>query len=297
MNERPVAPTSRVQMNVSSFLTAPVTVLGNAEGPTGPFAASSPCFTFNGRPAPDSTGIQVSLETSVCPDGSPRVRMLGAQPPELKAAIETVLNCGFAQRCEALGCWPSTGYATIHALWTVARTVTVLRVSLDPSLARPATMPMRKPLPQAFHNWLGERRTTFARWLEDPRPDWTWSLVTDPGQPAECEWQSSAGEVHPSEVLEAFNISARSGTLASIEAVACSRVQPSPMLLEASEPIRALEQCFHLDRQRADTRNWWFYDAEASGQVERIATEIRAAQRRAFLEASRQQSSRSVQVR
>lgn len=284
-------------MNVSSLLTAPVTVLGNADGPIGPFAATSACFTFNGRPAPGSTGIQVSLETSVCPDGSPWVRTLGTQPPEWKEAVEAVLNGGLAQRCESLGCWPSTGYATIHALWTVARKVTVLRLSLDPSLARPATMPMRKPLPQAFHNWLGERRTTFARWLEDPRPHWVWPLVTDQGQPAVGKWQSSAGEVHPSELLEAFNISARSGTLASIEAVACARVQPSPMLLETCEPIRALEQCFHLDRRRADTRNWWLYDAEASAQVERIASQIRAAQRWAFLEASRQRPFRSVPVR
>lgn len=269
-------------MDAASVPESPIVVIGNGDEPLLPWRPESICFTFNGHRAPWPIGTPVDLVMSISAAGDPWIRAHGALAPTVRRDIEALLNRGLLEHRERLGCLPSTGYAVVHALWHVPQAVCIQRIRFDPSLVRPAHLPVRKPLPQAYHNWLGERRTTFARWLREPQASWSWSLVTD-GQRHDADAATSAARVVDHlELLDAFNAAAQSGSVTPIRAISSARLLASHALLSGSVRMSDLEERFHLDRARSDTRNWWLYDAEASVYVDQIARNIRDAQHREF---------------
>ncbi|MCF8207078.1 MAG: hypothetical protein K9J82_18490 [Methylotenera sp.] len=197
--------------------------------------------------------------------------------------LQAHVNHSLEQQTHALGCLPSTGYALLHGLWSLGGRVVVDGICFNPSLERPRHLSMRRPLAQAFHNWLGERRISFQRWLTEPPSDWTWPMIA--GADISRLVISSAGNaqgIHHSEVLDALRQSSRIASLAPLAPLVAAKVQPGADLLAASTQVLELEGMFHLQRNQSDTPNWWLYYDDASALIDQLAGQLRLAQYLAF---------------
>lgn len=258
-----------------------ILILGNGTSIRPTQESSEAIFMFNGKGS--------FLEPISCIDawmscdsfGGHRLKLSAKQNQVLWSSVESQINQSLERQTAILGCLPSTGYALVHGLWHCADNVTIDGIGFNPRLVRSTCLPPRKPQPQAFHNWLGERRTTFQRWLAEPRANWSWSLVQGIERIAQRTGSSFVTHI---EVREAFKAAAKSGSLSELEDVALSPVLPTSELLHESKGIRDLEQQFHLCRLRSDTPNWWLYDSDASVIVEHIAENLRLAQEQAFVQ-------------
>ena len=186
-----------------------------------------------------------------------------------------------AEQTARLGCVPSTGFMVVHALWNSPCSVRVDGLGLDPTVARPIDLPLRKPMPQMFHNWLGERRLCLHRW-QSARPNgWIWPLTSRPGDSGRAQVGRPPAVPYGcalSELLEAR----RTGRLGPLSKLAEFEVEPSQSLLRGCAATRQLEACFYLPRGQRDTENWWLFDHEASALVNRLAEKLRFAQAQTF---------------
>jgi hypothetical protein len=144
-------------------------------------------------------------------------------------------------------------------------------------LCRPSHLSSRTPLPQMFHNWLGERRLSYKRWLESPKSGWRWPLVEK-----RLEFPVQIAVVGYTALLEAFTEATDTGSIGLLELLAKKSIEPNRELLGLSAAVRSLERCFYLDRRNSYTTNWWLYDANASLIIERLAGQLRHAQSQTF---------------
>ncbi|WP_124454349.1 hypothetical protein [Paucibacter sp. KBW04] len=267
----------------SLFPSGEILILGNGAAQSPPPREAAVTLTFNGRQPLTRTGINLDVRMTKDVFGKPKLSVFANSERAMPGPIEEHLNQNLSQQALDLGCLPSTGYAVLHGLWDEACDVSIIGIRFDPSLARPGNLPVRKPLPQAFHNWLGERRTTFLRWLNSPCLGWSWPLVKA-GVRDDAELPLLAGKrlIDLAEVAGYLEAAAHSGSLAPIQRISQFAIQTGPELLRPSELNRKLEAMFQLDREQSDTRNWWLYDAQASALIEQIAHSIRSAQQFAF---------------
>lgn len=282
-------------MRVSSKLKSPrrnatLLILGNGNRRQTKNGNPEITFTFNRLDEVDVTSKRVDVHMTRDADGTHR---LAVSSPCIRAGLADLahdLNQLLDQQALALGCLPSSGYALIHGLWDHHNRVLVDGIWFNPSLARPPNLAPRKPLPQAFHNWLGERRTTFQRWLTEPPMKWCWPMIdgVDTKSP-HAHAAPQQRSVHHSELMEVMVESAKSGSIWRLKDMAHACVEPSPDLLHASPEVTELEQLFHLSRTQSDTPNWWLFDAEASAVIEQIAQRLRRAQYLAFSHAAMRQ--------
>lgn len=166
------------------------------------------------------------------------------------------------------------------------------RMPLRPSLLRPTELSERKPLPAAFHNWLGERRmawqylhgaTAILSWPQlsistvdagdSPEP-----LMEDPLEALAQWFETQAGEPvrRDTDGLK---------TLASL---------PDGAWLQSPDAgvLKSLEQFFFLKRENRETPNWWLYSNELSPFIDTLLLRLMQAQQRLHLspEASRTMS-------
>jgi len=168
-----------------------------------------------------------------------------------------------------LGCFPSSGLAAVHAAMLLAKHVSVCRMPLMPSFVRAADMPPRKPLPGAFHNWLGERRLglSLLRKYGPERLIWeSLSLVTvmDIGERTDSNplmmltnLFSQGKSIQESEFTEALE------QLAGFE--------QSAWIHNADETwLMGLERHFFLSRHSSDTPSWWLYSNRISLPLDNI---------------------------
>ncbi|MEG1064476.1 hypothetical protein [Comamonas sp.] len=258
-----------------------ILILGNGTSTATTQESSEVTFTFNGKGSFMEPISSIDVWMSRDSFGEYRLKLSGTQNKVLWTSVEDQLNQSLELQMAILGCLPSTGYALVHGLWQCVDNVVIDGVGFNPSLARPTCLPPRKPQPQAFHNWLGERRTTFQRWLAEPRTSWSWSLFQGIRG---INRETGSNFVTHIEVLEAFKAASRSGSFSELKDVAQSPVLPAVELLHETKRIRDLEQQFHLCRLRSDTPNWWLYDTDVSVIVERIAENLRSAQEQAFVQ-------------
>lgn len=271
----------------SPRLNATLLILGNGKRCQTNNGNADITFTFN---RPDEVGLtskRVSVHMTRDSDGTYRIAVSSPSFHAGFAKLEHDINRMLDQQALALGCLPSSGYALIHGLWDHHERVLVDGIWFNPSLARPPNLAPRKPLPQAFHNWLGERRTTFQRWLTEPPMKWNWPMID--GVATESPWACTAPpqvSIHHSQLTEVMVESARSRSMRELADMAHARVEPSPDLLHASPEVTRLEQMFHLSRTKSDTPNWWLFDSEASVLIEQIAQSLRRAQHLAFSQAA-----------
>lgn len=265
----------------------PLTVLlqgnGDLELHSGPTAEVT--IIFNGAKIEGNASALVNASTMQ--DRIHRTNTLGLQSdsPGLKRWLQDqqdTARAEVADQTAKLGCLPSTGFMVIHALWAQHIRVWVNGIGFDPTLMRPITVPPRKPMPQMFHNWLGERRLSLSRWLSDPPGDWTWSLTN--GQiDVRDEPPCNPPFVAFTDVLEALIDAQKSGSLLRLSQLAHYEVEPSESLLDDHAVTRQLEGCFHLLRDQSETANWWLFDHQGSAVINRLAKLLRSAQHQAFL--------------
>lgn len=186
-----------------------------------------------------------------------------------------------AEQTARLGCVPSTGFMVVHALWSSRCSVRIDGLGLDPTIARPSDLPLRKPMPQMFHNWLGERRLCLHRW-QSARPNgWIWPLTSRPADSGLAQVGGPPAVPYGSVLSELFE-ARRTGCLGPLSKLAEFEVEPSQGLLRGDVATRQLEACFYLPRGQRDTENWWLFDHEASALVNRLAEKLRFAQTQTF---------------
>lgn len=264
-----------------STCRSPTLVLGNGRREGAPYGNVGVVFTFNDAACPIRCRSKVAVTPAPRSSREKFSLQLVTENGLLSDWVEEVgtwANASVEQLSHEIGCIPSTGLCLIHALWKVSGALIVDGLSLDPSLNRSPAILSSRPLPQTFHNWLGERRVTFARWIHAPRSNWRWSLFT----------QRPAGSVEdpctlaPEDLLEALLAARRRRSTAQLKCIAQSPIRACPDLLRPCDVTRQLEQCFHLQRSVNRTTNWWLYDSGASHVIERLASRLRYAQLQAF---------------
>ena len=261
-----------------------VLVRGNGSRTNAAFPAADLVIGFNQARLPADTSLVAIASTGREPVEGTHFLRFEATSKHLDPALNAlVLNAKrrLVQQTKQLGCIPSTGFMVAHALWGRHAEVWVDGMNFDPTLVRPPDLPTRKPLPQMFHNWLGERRVTLSRWLGSPPHDWNWSLTRE--HDALCDDRmEERGAIKHAEILEALLAAQRSGSMARLEPMVVFPVRPSRGLLGDAPETLLLEGCFHLHRHLNETPNWWLYDQGASVIINRLAQRLRSAQRQTF---------------
>lgn len=266
-------------------LQGPIAVIGNGRAAANAALRCLLRFRFNAETVDLDPDLDINVRMVRDADSHTRFKIESANGTFGLNALEDRVNQWLPLQTRDLGCLPSTGYALIHALWATDAQLQITGVGFDPSLTRPLDLGRRMPLPQAFHNWLGERRTTYHRWLDCPQHAWTWDLVSTVRQalvPLRAE-RVAGGDVHYLEVVDCMRKTARTGQLAHFARLGRKSILPTLDLLHPHPLIKELEGGFYLDRHQKSTSNWWLFDAQASALAETIASNIRQAQHQAFL--------------
>jgi len=170
---------------------------------------------------------------------------------------------------QLLGCFPSSGLVGIHAALQIAERVSIYNMPLMPSFVRAADMPPRKPLPCAFHNWLGERRVGLFLLQEYGPERLSWKSlslepVVDRDEPTDSnplmlltDLFSQGRYFQESDLAEALE------QLTDVGQSAWVRNAEKICLI-------ALERYFFLSRHSSDTPNWWLYSNRISVPLNNI---------------------------
>ncbi len=261
-----------------------VLVAGNGPRVLRPERSSEVVVAFNAKIEQGAELSQVVASTAMDVTNGSYALALHSTRQELApwlARLQQIAATKLAEQAATLGCIPSTGFMVVHALWASRSHVRVDGLSLDPTITRPADLPSRKPMPQMFHNWLGERRLCLSRWLSATPNRWIWPLTCGAADPPLANLRGARAVAYRhvlSELLEAR----RSGCVGPLHNLAEFEIEPSHDLLRGSSETRKLEACFYLLRGQRDTQNWWLFDHEASAVVNKLVKQLRVAQTQTF---------------
>ncbi len=265
-----------------------IKVLGNGDQVISDNPLADVSVVFNNAPKRQITSGVIDATTERDPvDRTPSL-VLKSDLPDfaiLTDALQAQAKDQLALQTERLGCLPSTGFMVVHALWDGHHHAWIDGMNFDPTLERHLDLPSRKPPPQMFHNWLGERRLSLSRWLSAPPQNWKWPLTSMQAQQGN-EPHEPGGDIQHIEILGALLEAQQSRSLARLAPMLEFPVKPSERLLQDAPETRRLEGCFHLQRHLNETPNWWLYDHAGSVIINRLAQRLRSAQRRTFLELS-----------
>ncbi len=264
---------------------AKVLVRGNGAKTIAPVSQTDVVIGFNQTQAAVGTSAVTVASTAQAPLTGSHFLRLDTTAKCLGPWLDALqINAGgqLAKQTAQLGCLPSTGFMAVHSLWDLQIRVSVDGMNFDPSLERSLDLPTRKPLPQMFHNWLGERRLSLARWLSAPPQNWNWPLTGMQALQGNGLQEPGGGIPHV-EILVALLEAQQSGTLSRLAQMLELPVKPSECLLQDAPETRQLERCFHLQRHLNETPNWWLYDHAGSVIINQLAQRLRSAQRQIFL--------------
>ncbi len=161
-----------------------------------------------------------------------------------------------------LGCVPSLGLVAIHTLLNFKQATRVSRMSLLPSLKRAYNLSHRKPLPEAYHNWLGERKLALSCFND---LDWPEFLL-----PAPFENESSNNVPYDCfSLLQQLPDMPRED--AKILWKELSRVSSQVWFEQANySNLKMIESLFYITRNSQHTPNWWLYDNQLSNCVDHL---------------------------
>jgi hypothetical protein len=176
-------------------------VLGNGAPLSLPAKPVDICITFNGRKPPSAVKwhLDIASSRSAGTAGS-KIEVNGEGPDDFVDRLRGASHHTARIYEAALGCWPSTGFTILHALWELDIAVQVRSIYFEPSLRRDGYLETRAVPPAMYHNWLGERRHTFARWLTAPPAAWDWPLM----QPSMKPLQDSSHALPSLDLLTAL---------------------------------------------------------------------------------------------
>lgn len=276
----PSMPASRCPLRIK--------VLGNGDQVVPDDSLAEVSVVFNRARPRRITSAVIGAATGQDPVDQTQILVLKTDSSDfslLANALQARAKDQLALQTERLGCLPSTGFMVVHALWDSHHHAWIDGMNFDPTLERPLDLPPRKPLPQMFHNWLGERRLSLDLWLRAPPQNWSWPL-TDMRTEQGNELQEPGGGIPHIEILGALLEAQQSRSLDRLTSMLECPVKPSERLLQDAPETRRLEECFHLQRHLNETPNWWLYDEVGSMTINRLAQRLRSAQRRTFLELS-----------
>jgi hypothetical protein len=172
-----------------------VTVIGNAHGDWHP-AVTGHTVIFNG------TQHEADKVINICNGpyaGSQQAFAVSHSPNDnqlvlLLTQVSEILD-------PQINCWPSSGLVTILLMSLMAKQVNVQRMSLLPSLTRPADMPVDEYLPCMVHNWLGERRIALGLQLTHDNIYWPELFLDVAASVLTYDSTTEPAEINPFEVL------------------------------------------------------------------------------------------------
>ncbi len=248
-------------------------IVGNGPGRAEEPVDNQLTITFNPsiEHQPMGVGIQISnwKNAGFQTDCRPFIVYASGLGPAWCREFEDLLRNSAIVLEQLLGCFPSSGLVGIHAALQFAERVSVYNMPLMPSFVRPADMPPRKPLPCAFHNWLGERRLGFSLMREYGPERLFWKslsleTVVDRDEPTDSnplmlltDLFSQGRYIQESELAEALE--------------QLTGVGQSAWIRYAEETcLMALEGYFFLSRHSSDTLNWWLYSNRISVPLDNI---------------------------
>lgn len=257
-------------------------IVGNGPGVAEEAVANQLTVTFNPsveHPLPMQGEIQISnwKHAGLRVDCRPFVVSAPCLRPVCCQQFEDLLRRLAITLEPVLGCVPSSGLVAVHAALQLAGRVSVYRMPLKPSFIRPASMSSRKPLPCAFHNWLGERRLGLSLLRKSGPGHLFWDslapeALTDSGEPTDSD---------PLTTLENLFGKAQSDQedefaetldwLAGIERRAWA--------YNADEVrLTTLERHFFLSRDNPATPNWWLFNNRVSSPLDAVLHRLMVCQ-------------------
>lgn len=174
---------------------------------------------------------------------------------------------------KTLGCWPSLGLVAIATAIKCKKSLSVRYMNLLPSLARPTSFPVNKPLAASYHNWLAERRYAFTLLREIDWPEYR--LISNHVRAAISKpvrnWLIELASIQTlgkgkakQRIDELFELS----IMQWYAAVSVTKPQD----------IAACDSVFILSRTNHQTPNWWLYDIDYSLKMDAIRTKLAHAE-------------------
>ncbi len=245
-------------------------------------------ITFNGREPPTPVKWHLDVASHRGDDSvSSQILITGEGPDGFVDKLHET-GCSMTKLYEpALGCPPSSGFTIIHALWELGVAVQVRNICFDPSLRRERHLNSRAAPPCMYHNWLGERRLSFARWLTAPPDTWDWPLMRASMTPH----PHSPQFLPSSALLTTLTNAQQSKRLVDLTKILSVPFRYDPEYISVNNSdARAIEKCFHLARGVCETSNWWLYDDRGAVIIDALAQRIRTCQSTLFAAALRCQT-------
>lgn len=257
-------------------------ICGNGPGVAGGAATNQLTVTFNPpaeRPFSVRDEIQISnwKHAGLQTDCRPFVVAAPCLGPVWCKQFEDLLRRLAITLEPILGCVPSSGLVTVHAALQLAERVSVYRMPLKPSFVRPVSMSSRKPLPCAFHNWLGERRLGLSLLRESCPGRLFWDsltpeALTDSGEPTDSDPLTMLENLFGQAQYDQEDEFAETlEWLAGIErrAWACSAEETR---------LTTLERNFFLSRHNPVTPNWWLFSNRLSAPLDAVLQRLMVCQ-------------------
>lgn len=192
--------------------------------------------------------------------------------------FESILRHSAKTLESLLSCFPSSGLVAVHAGLQLAKRISVCRMPLKPNLVRDTDMSPRKPLPCAFHNWLGERRLALSLLREYGPERIRWkSLFLEPV----VEDRGKLTDSNPLMLLT--NLFSQGRNIQECELAEAleqlTGVGQDAWVRNIDETcLAALERHFFLSRHGSDTPNWWLYSNRISVPLDNILHRIMLCQ-------------------
>lgn len=174
-----------------------------------------------------------------------------------------VINQVFVLQQNTLNNIPSSGLCVLLALLKHSIATEVEGMDMLPSLARNISMPASKPMPCAYHNWLGERRVILQN-----RDKLKW-----PQFYIEPLIRQKSVQIDPFNLLLNLTFQDKHQSLETLRKL--SNVSSEVWLLHASrDRLLATEQLFFLTRHQNRTNNWWLFDYHSSNFMNDIRHQL-----------------------
>jgi hypothetical protein len=156
-----------------------------------------------------------------------------------------------------LKAWPSSGLSTLMCL-NEKIFIAITGMNLLPSLLRNEHLANNKPMPNAFHNWLGERRVAQLYLL--PNINWPEFWLKE---------NITTGDKNEDPFVLLKKLPFAHGNIYLIKQLANINKEG---WLQYSDTTRLLEaeQYFYISRHQQRTPNWWLFNNEASKYMAKV---------------------------